>query len=703
LKGGDPGAYKGLSTSQHFSYSPWHLRNVLEPLDNLAGREEMAVDIFGRQNVPLDQMVESPNQGDPSTFGLACRAGAVKVAKLMLSKCSSNQSEFHSLILSGIPQPLWLAANGGHAHIFDLVKKKNSTLWRVESGWAALMAVAPDGTKPLEVAVARDHVKAVLALADLYAELHRTKDFFLTILHLNALHLLKDPTIAGLDESSKNHQQQLLASLLMNCVDLSCDDLFKLERDKATDFLSNMSWSAEEMLCASNHQAWVDWERIKYFSPPTESNVCIRSLTEEFPKFNPEVESKFRMIRGRFLKQHKVSYEHILENAVRQCQAVAEAVEASTKDDVLNLHSVDLSKCNNVDCEILHPVLAFLQLLQKDLTQSGRALAPLKPNFLLIGSIAEGTRMGKADEVDISIRFQALRDHPLEVLKDNGVGADYNLTNLGFQQGCPSFMANFVDKHQRFDFPVFLRCFLKEIRTSVNNIKAAGKMPDPRLEVMPYWTPCKVCQSHHETTLKPWQPLTHCKSCAPTVTHNKIAACLILRWRAKKGQEATSVTVDVVPRFSVRHVEGHSSLCGRVTRFLLDTKPPGWRQQFYNIIDKDRILPENTTTTSFSFEGENSAFTSTIQLLNYFPPSSSWPCWLLRPGQVLSVNRDFSMDRRLRDVYITLKGVNSLLRVNVSSYVLKKVILQDHMRDFVKDPTNTINVSFLSQPNRRRL
>jgi len=474
---------------------------------------------------------------------------------------------------------------------------------------------------------------------------------------------------------------------------ITVDDLLELEEHgSASQLLNSLGWSAEDLLSMAKIESWMEWELQKHFVPLS-AETCLQNMSRKFPKLNPDVENKFRMIRGRELKQHKVSVYRILKEVAQQCKAVSLAL-ASTEESTLDLNSVDVSNCANNDCEILHPVLRFLQLLQKDLVIPGRPLAPLKPQFLLIGSIAEGTRMGKADEVDISISFQGLQDNPLCLLRDNGESKeDDALLHLGFTaKDCPGHLKRFLDDRQTFNYPLFLLCFLSELQLGINNIESSGQMPDPRLQVASSWQPCKICQSQKESW--PGEPFTHCKKCAPTVTHTKIAPCLILRWKAKKGQKATMVTVDIVPRFPIYHEKGQVHLCGQVTRFLLDVRPPGWLPQFLNVVSKDRILPE----MAHQIENEGSTdhvFTSTIQLLHYGPDSPSSPSCLLRPGQALAVNRDFKEDERLRSVYVALKGVNSLLRTKVSSYVLKKVVLQEDVRTFINNPTNSDNVSIL--------
>jgi len=187
LKLGDFGAYRGLSSIRSFRYKHWHLLNTLEPLSNGNDREEIACHILHGQDVPYDELLKTCNSG-PSIFGLACRSGFAKVCDLMLNKCP-NQEKFIQLMLTGMPQPLWLAANGGHHEILCMLN--NLHWWNSEAANVLLFQSAPDGTRPLEVCIARKNVNAVLNLANLFVSANKIEDFFKTVLYLDAVSMLK--------------------------------------------------------------------------------------------------------------------------------------------------------------------------------------------------------------------------------------------------------------------------------------------------------------------------------------------------------------------------------------------------------------------------------------------------------------------------------------------------------------------------------
>ena len=51
-------------------------------------------------------------------------------------------------------------------------------------------------------------------------------------------------------------------------------------------------------------------------------------------------------------------------------------------------------------------LLRMAQQLEKELPRVNQIMAFLKPKFTLVGSAAEGTRIGLGNEIDLTMRFQ---------------------------------------------------------------------------------------------------------------------------------------------------------------------------------------------------------------------------------------------------------------------------------------------------------
>ena len=72
------------------------------------------------------------------------------------------------------------------------------------------------------------------------------------------------------------------------------------------------------------------------------------------------------------------------------------------------------------NCLMFQDLLSLSKKLEKDLCKSqGNVMHLLQPQFCLIGSMAEGTRIGLANELDISMVFKAWKGNaPFKVEND---------------------------------------------------------------------------------------------------------------------------------------------------------------------------------------------------------------------------------------------------------------------------------------------
>ena len=59
---------------------------------------------------------------------------------------------------------------------------------------------------------------------------------------------------------------------------------------------------------------------------------------------------------------------------------------------------------------MVHDMLRVMQSVEKKLTKK---MIGLMPSFVLVGSIAEGTRIHAATELDITVQFKGLQKEPL--------------------------------------------------------------------------------------------------------------------------------------------------------------------------------------------------------------------------------------------------------------------------------------------------
>ncbi len=102
-----------------------------------------------------------------------------------------------------------------------------------------------------------------------------------------------------------------------------------------------------------------------------------------------------------------------------------------------------------ISCSIIHDLVAFSRTLEHECRESGSLLKDLQPRFTLVGSVAEGTRVGLGNEIDLMIDFQGLEDSedgaaPFEVHDDDP-------RHLFAIPGVlPSWMEEFIGEHEEF-------------------------------------------------------------------------------------------------------------------------------------------------------------------------------------------------------------------------------------------------------------
>ncbi len=313
------------------------------------------------------------------------------------------------------------------------------------------------------------------------------------------------------------------------------------------------------------------------------------------------------------------------------------------------------------ECAKIAALLKACYLLQNNMILEDK-LGLLQSRFILIGSVAEGTRLDKANEIDVTIKFDALANWPMTFK------APEYLLKVSGESPLARFSTGGVYNHT-----TFLKYFLETIQSSLQRAMKHPEWPENLSPGTMKWEPCQKCeQVSRDKRESCYSPLYHCQDCLPAVVHSKAGPCLIFKWK-----QETPMTMDLIPVFPVRGGDdtGILSLFNVVTNYLLEKKPPQWAKHLKGIIERDRILPESLALQVRHSDGSNNTFDVSIKLLNYHPELN----YVIRPGQGLST-RELRTNTVLRDVYIHVKTLKSLWSVDVKSYVIKKIILSESMK-----------------------
>ena len=324
---------------------------------------------------------------------------------------------------------------------------------------------------------------------------------------------------------------------------------------------------------------------------------------------------------------------------------------------------------------MVHNLINTVKMMENYLNSDNSPIAFLRPRFLIAGSIVEGTRLGSANELDLTLRFESMTsDH----FKIGDSALAYHLTDKG-----TNLMKNFSDENDCFNMITFLKTLLQSIQFCFKN--ASGKLPRSVSTVQESveWMPCDSCKAKKmKSLLEPW---THCSFCIPTVAMTRAGPCVILE------HDFTLISIDIIPMLP-SPVRNPVELYNLVTQTLIREQPVGWQKYLQRFLKTDRILPE-----SIALVKDSAKPFICLKILSFEGTSGNF---ILRPGQILE--NDQLQDTTLKTVYCHMKALKDHFRVNIKSYILKKVVLLPGNLEKAKDNTQDeyqLLFHYLSHPS----
>ena len=285
------------------------------------------------------------------------------------------------------------------------------------------------------------------------------------------------------------------------------------------------------------------------------------------------------------------------------------------------------------NCVMAHNLIQTVKVIEHYLNSENSPIAFLKPRFQIAGSIVEGTRLGSANELDLTLHFESMAsDH----FKVGDSALNYHLTDKG-----SDLMKNFTDGTDCLDMTAFLKALLETLQFCFKY--SSEKLPRSVRTVKESvdWVPCDSCKAKNmKKLLEPW---THCHLCIPTVAMTRAGPCVTLK------HDGNTISIDIIPMFP-SPVRNPVELYNLVTQTLIREQPLGWQKYLQRFLKTDRILPESMPLVKdtakpyiclkiLSFEGTRGNF-------------------ILRPGQILEM--DQLQDERLKTVYCCMKALKNI-------------------------------------------
>ena len=187
------------------------------------------------------------------------------------------------------------------------------------------------------------------------------------------------------------------------------------------------------------------------------------------------------------------------------------------------------------------------------------AIKHLKPKFTLVGSIAEGTRFGYANELDLGLRFEALTPTKGQGDSTENIAFDVHSDPFSLKRADTSQikMERYFNSCGEFQSHKFKFCLLKAIDKAVTDMFDEGKNPK-NLHCMitnKDWlegrTPCGgACRRLFEAN-----NYKHCEKCPVAVTQTKIGITLqfVWKWPGDEISKAAEIyaSIDIIPEYAI--------------------------------------------------------------------------------------------------------------------------------------------------------
>jgi hypothetical protein len=362
-----------------------------------------------------------------------------------------------------------------------------------------------------------------------------------------------------------------------------------------------------------------------------------------------------------------ISYLYFLGTICHGDWVILKRILATIKKITGRHHSFGILNCcqfvciffRKNSCLIVQDLLKFAKTLEAKLNHRNALMKQLKPTFTLIGSVAEGTRIGLGNELDLTVEFEGMDEESFQIVESD----PYHLTAA---ENVPAWMKKYVNDNEKFVHPAFMCDFLEAVDYCTNTIFLDLKNPlklkrgTSNYAFNSQRSKCKECKQRTQSQSLFYQ----CPNCVVTVSQTKMGVCLQFLWYSTKGDKIYC-SVDLVPTFKIKKLNA-LDLARIVNTEMIQKQPKGWLKYLEKYTTSDLIF------TDLLDADDKSKLISSVLLkhLNCQPDMN----YFIRPGQHLGVEKFQTKDHH--SVYCWIKTVKKILAVDLSLYMLKKMLLR---------------------------
>ena len=327
-------------------------------------------------------------------------------------------------------------------------------------------------------------------------------------------------------------------------------------------------------------------------------------------------------------------------------------------------------------------MVLLVQMLQDGLQRG--ALRDFEPSFELVGSMAEATRIGLTNELDVGVKFAAWRRHvPFRV--------DGDPFSLKKSATSPPFMEDFFIGDE-FQFHKFMHAFLEAVDVVIVEVFRSKRNP-PNLKCVTTnkdWNEGKTkCGGECKRNLEE-RGFEQCERCTVTLSQTKSGAVLQFEyhWTDFETTNVIYCSIDLIPIFQIEPIP-MMGLTRLIIEHMLGHDPPeGWLNflfkywKDYKIVQYHLLCGSGTVTsiglkTMTFLEGRNHH---------------------VKPAQEFTEDK-FSSER-MKDIYRYIKFLKKVLHLDLSSYWVKRELLRREYETILESSENDdlALVQILSQP-----
>ena len=290
----------------------------------------------------------------------------------------------------------------------------------------------------------------------------------------------------------------------------------------------------------------------------------------------------------------------------------------------------------------------------------------LKPEFTLVGSVAEGTRIGLGNELDITMKFLAWEKCPFMKVGDSA----FHL--LCSRDKAPEWLLRYITEQGYFYLSRFMGDLLDGIEKAVVHLFDQGMNP-PSLKCITMnrsWI-CEQCSKNK--ALKD-NLVRQCKNCCVLVSQTKMGVCLQFKWSSKVHKEPLYCSIDLVPVFRVEPLRPLDLASIVNIGMLTPGHPREWFDCVKSYIREDKVLME-----IFQDEGgEDMVHYVLLKVINCSKDS-----YFIRPSQLLAQKKFQSpMSKK---AYCYIKALKKVLSLDISQYMVKKSLMKPVFEEMQQD------------------